>query len=359
MGDVGGGSRKRGISELASFASIPKKSKIPALASIEHLAGNLSVGTTPKKKLLVTREKLRAGFYDPKGLLDLGDSSTSALDKTKKLELLKSAGFEFDSKDKSSFPDKLNSAILRLELGLGGHSLGDTYLFGAKVMSSPGVLSGKNITDIQNNVVYGKTTWKHQNAYCKMVIAGCMNQAKRIFEKYYEILYGPAPEMLIGNVHLAIEELLKSDEACKFLAGDRPVCEGNDKNSFIKKIVGAVSPIIPIKIKNKSMDDGYFRSAEGLLVAAEFLFSQYESDVRSQANPAGVIGMCSSMHAEFERGAIYNEELKPLRDFMKDMVSQYQTSLELGQSFANDGGTRMKKKQRKTRGRPFHYGQAY
>ena len=359
LGIVGGGSRKRGVSAVADLEPIPRKSKVPALASIEHLSTNLSLGATPKKKLLVTREKLRAGFHDPKGLLDLVDSSTSALERTKKLELLKSAGFEFDSRDKSSFPDKLNAAILRLELGLGGHSLSDTYLFGTKVMSSPGVLSGRNITDIQTNVVDGKTTWKHQNAYCKMVIAGCLNQAKRIFEKYDEILYGPAPGILIGNVHRAIKELLESEEARMFLAKESAIGAGEDKNIFIKKIVEAVSPIIPITIRNKSLDGGYFRTAMGLLGAAEFLFAQYESDVRAQANPTGVIGMCSSMHAEFERGAIYNEELKPLRDFMREMVTQYQTSLGLGDSFANDGGTRMKKRQRKTRGRPFHYGQAY
>ena len=89
-----------------------------------------------------------------------------------------------------------------------------------------------------------------------------------------------------------------------FLAEESAIGAGEDKNIFIKKTVEAVSPIIPITIRNKSLDGGYFRTAMGLLAAAEFLFAQYESDVRAQANPAGVIGMCLSMHAEFERGAI-------------------------------------------------------
>ena len=86
------------------------------------------------------------------------DSSTSALEHTKKLELLNAAGYQFNSQNKSTFSDKLNSAILRLDLGLGAHSLSDTYLFGAKVLSSPGFLSKKNITDIENNVVDGKAS---------------------------------------------------------------------------------------------------------------------------------------------------------------------------------------------------------
>ena len=65
------------------------------------------------------------------------------------------------------------------------------------------------------------------------------------------------------------------------------------------------------------------------------------------------------MHAELERSAIYNEESKPLRDFMKEMSSQYQTSLGLVASFVNDGGTRMRNKQKKSRGRTYNYGQFF
>ena len=79
---------------------------------------------------------------------------------------------------------------MRLELGLGGQSVSDTLIFGAKVLSSPGFLTNKNISEVKNGIVEGNTTWKHQDAYCKMVIAGCLNQLKRILQKYDDVLYG-------------------------------------------------------------------------------------------------------------------------------------------------------------------------
>ena len=68
----------------------------------------------------MTREKLRSGLHDPRGLLNIAGSPTNALERMKRLELLKSAGVEFDSKKSSSFSEKLNAAIARLDLGLGG-----------------------------------------------------------------------------------------------------------------------------------------------------------------------------------------------------------------------------------------------
>ena len=110
----------------------------------------------------MTREKLRSGIHDPRGLLSMVSSSTNALERAKKLEILKSAGFVFNenkkSQGKASFSDKLIMATTRLELGLGGHTLSDTLLFGAKVLSTPGVLTPKNIIDIENNIVDAKTT---------------------------------------------------------------------------------------------------------------------------------------------------------------------------------------------------------
>ena len=151
-------SRKRDASAVTDVVRIPKKSKIPALASLSRVSG-LSNDGSPKKRVLVTREKLRAGLHDPRGLLDLEGSSTSALERTKKLELLKSAGCLFEKKKKDqSFADKLNAAVLRLELGVGGHSVADSILFGAKVLSIPGFLSPKNLSDIENNIVDGNTT---------------------------------------------------------------------------------------------------------------------------------------------------------------------------------------------------------
>ena len=44
---------------------------------------------------------------------------------------------------------------------------------------------------------------------------------------------------------------------------------------------------------------------------------------------------------------------------MKDMRSQYQTSLGLGTSFANDAARRQKRRPRGSRGRPFSRGQGF
>ena len=155
-------SRKRGFSDIGGLASIPKKSTIPALASITRMQELVDLGCASKKQALLTREKLRSGIHDPRGLLSMIGSSTNALERAKKLELLKSAGFGFDQNKKSpgktSFADRCIMAMTRLELGLGGHALSDTLLFGAKVLSTPGALSPKNIVDIENNIVDGKTT---------------------------------------------------------------------------------------------------------------------------------------------------------------------------------------------------------
>ena len=73
---------------------------------------------------------------------------------------------------------------------------------------------------------------------------------------------------------------------------------GSTGDDFIRKIIEAVAPIIPITLTNKSLDGAYFRTALQLIAAAEFAFAQYEADVRVKANPAGVVGMCNSMHGE-------------------------------------------------------------
>ena len=223
-------------------------------------------------------------------------------------------------------------ATTRLELGLGGHTLSDTLLFGAKVLSSPGALTPKNIVDIENNIVDGKTTWRHQNAYVKMVIAGCLNQARNIFEKFDEILDGPAPEELVVDTHTAIRKLLASQECregIKHMSQDDkgPVSTGDD---LIRKIIEAVAPIIPITLRNKSLDAAYFRTALQLIAAAEFVFAQYEADVRIKANLAGVVGMCNSMHGEIKRATMYNDGLKPLNDFIKDNEKPISNVLGIG-----------------------------
>ena len=95
-------------------------------------------------------------------------SSTIAHERAKRLGIFKCTGFVFDENKKSQgkvpFADRLQMARTRLELGLGGHTLSDTVLFGAKVLSTPGVLTPKNISDVESNIVDAKTTWRHQNA---------------------------------------------------------------------------------------------------------------------------------------------------------------------------------------------------
>ena len=59
----------------------------------------------------------------------------------------------------------------------------------ARVLSTPGVLSNKNI-NVENNIVDSNTTWAHQQAYVVMLTVGCLNQAKKIVENCDKILYG-------------------------------------------------------------------------------------------------------------------------------------------------------------------------
>ena len=145
--------RKRVSSELTTLERIPKKSRRPTLASVQQVIDEDGFGSSSQKHALMTRERLRAGEHDPRGLLDLVSTSTSALEHTKRLELLKAAGFILNSKKVATDAQRLNAATMRLELGLGGQSVPDTILFGTKVLSTAGVLSKKNIQDIENNNV--------------------------------------------------------------------------------------------------------------------------------------------------------------------------------------------------------------
>ena len=120
---------------------------------------------------------------------------------------------------------------------------------------------------------------------------------------------------------------------------------------FVRKIIETVAPIIPITLRNKSLDGAYFRTALQLLAAAEFIFAQYETDVRVKANPAGVVGMCNSMHADIKKAAMFNDNLSQLDGFMKEMKVQYQTSLGLGSAFPRDISIQGNKRGRRRRGR--------
>ena len=48
------------------------------------------------------------------------------------------------------------------------------------------------------------------------MIAGLINQAKRILEKYDEVLCGSSPEVLVQESHNAIGDLLKSPNVTSY-----------------------------------------------------------------------------------------------------------------------------------------------
>ena len=332
---------------------IPKKSKIPALAALHLVPGGGADGQAAKKNILVTRQKLRAAQLDPKGLLNLVSVSSNALERAKQLEMRKTAGLLQNNIRKRSFPDRFQDAKVRVDLGLAGQEAGDTLVFGQKVMSAPGFLSAKNVSDVQNNNVEGSTTWKHQNAYCKMVMAGCLNQSKRIIQKFDSILHGSKPEILIEDTHRRIREVLLSPEGREFFrdAESTEATRVKACDKVIMKIVESVDPIVPLTLRDKALDSGYLRTALHFLGAAEFMFARYETDVRTQANPNGVIGLAAAMHDEFDRAVVFNDQLKTLDEFMSCMKTQYQTSLGLGAPFPKDfGGRPRQRNNRRGRG---------
>ena len=121
-----------------------------------------------------------------------------------------------------------------------------------------------------------------------------------------DVLFGASPEKLVETTHTKIRDILGSEEGQSYLASKDKVDEASvlATDNFIKKLVEAVAPIVPITLRNRSLDGSYLRTALHLLGATEFLFAQYETDIRVQANPAGAVGLCSAMHGEFERTTI-------------------------------------------------------
>ena len=59
---------------------------------------------------------------------------------------------------------------------------------------------------------------------------------------------------------------------------------------FIRKVIEAVSPIIPISLRNRSLDGGYLRTVLALLEAKETLFSLINISVGTQTLQ-GAVGM--------------------------------------------------------------------
>ena len=64
-------SKKRSIQAVTDILSIPKKGRIPDLATLAQVIEENWDWVFSKKKILVTRERLRTSMNDPKGLLDL------------------------------------------------------------------------------------------------------------------------------------------------------------------------------------------------------------------------------------------------------------------------------------------------
>ena len=87
-------------------------------------------------------------------------------------------------------------------------------------------------------------------------------------------------------------------------------------DGFIKSILEAVGPVIPILMRTKSLDGGNLLTALYLLEAAEFLFTQYERNVRIKANRAGLIGMCSALRSGFERSVFCQKDLQNFSEFI-------------------------------------------
>ena len=142
-----------------------------------------------------------------------------------------------------SVADKFNEAILNLDLGLAAHRVRDTLVFGAQVLNCLGILSNRNISDIEN-----------------------------ILEMFDEVLHdGEKPEILIQKTHSTISQLLLSDNCRRFLSNADSTEDAirTDRDNFIKRIVGAVEPVLPITLRNKSLDAGYLRTALHLLGATE------------------------------------------------------------------------------------------
>ena len=112
--------------------------------------------------------------------------------------------------------------------------------WGAKVLSCPGFLSKKNIFDIENNVVEGKTTWKHQNNYGKVMLVECLNQAKRMLGRgIMKYFMDRLPGVLVQIANYAPRD----HKATSFLGGSRlfrapdglPKSPGTDGTTFLKK----------------------------------------------------------------------------------------------------------------------------
>ena len=106
------------------------------------------------------------------------------------------------------------------------------------------------------------------------------------------------------------------------------------------------------------MDVDYLLTALYMLGAVEFLFTQYELNVRVKANRVALVGMSSALHAEFERSLLWQQELRKFSVFITDVRSQYHASLGLGVCFRIDSSRRQKRRSMSSRGRSFARGRS-
>ena len=87
-----------------------------------------------------------------------------------------------------------------------------------------------------------------------MMIAGCMNQARNIVTLYDKILFGPPPEEQIEMAHTTMRDLLVSQDAQNFLCKENipDATLDSSRELLEKRIIEAVSPIIPVAIRNSA-----------------------------------------------------------------------------------------------------------
>ena len=69
---------------------------------------------------------------------------------------------------------------------------------------------------------------------------------------------------------------------------------------FIRKVIEAVSSILPITLRNRSLDGGCLRTALALLETKEILFTQFHEDIRQHPKIGGAVGMTQAMQNERE-----------------------------------------------------------
>ena len=76
---------------------------------------------------------------------------------------------------------------------------------------------------------------------------------------------------MVKDAHKEIRELLGSDKARALFREEDGVAQPAEPEAteFIKSIIETIAPVVPITLRNKSLDGSYLRTALHLLAAAE------------------------------------------------------------------------------------------